>query len=99
MNHSLGRLAGILLLAFVLAACSKQTPSEPLRTAADDTLAEHALKHTSPKYRCPMHPDIVRDEPGVCPVCGMTLVKVEPPPAVAATPAPTSGEPLYEARA
>jgi len=81
MNHSLGRLAGILLLAFVLAACSKQTPSEPLRTAADDTLAEHALKHTSPKYRCPMHPDIVRDEPGVCPVCGMTLVKVEPPPA------------------
>jgi Cu(I)/Ag(I) efflux system membrane fusion protein len=93
MNHSLGRLAGILLLAFVLAACSKQTPSEPLRTAADDTLAEHALKHTSPKYRCPMHPDIVRDEPGVCPVCGMTLVKVEPPPAVAATTA--SREPLY----
>ena len=78
MNHSLGRLAGILLLAFVLVACSQQTPSESLRTAADDTLAEHALKHTSPKYQCPMHPDIVRDEPGVCPICGMTLVKIEP---------------------
>ncbi len=26
-----------------------------------------------------MHPDIVRDEPGECPICGMTLVKVEPP--------------------
>jgi Cu(I)/Ag(I) efflux system membrane fusion protein len=89
MNHSLGRLAGILLLTFVLVACSKQTPSEPLRTAADDTLAEHALKHANPKYRCPMHSDIVRDEPGVCPVCGMTLVKVEPPPAAA------SREPLY----
>ena len=93
MNHSLGRLAGILLLAFVLVACSRQTPSEPLPTAADDTLAEHALKHTSPKYRCPMHPDIVRDEPGECPICGMSLVKVEPSPEAAATPA--SRQPLY----
>ncbi len=95
MNLSLGRLAGILLLAFVLAGCSKQQPSEPLRTAADDTLAEHALKHTNPKYRCPMHPDIVRDEPGVCPICGMTLVKVEPSPEAAATPAAASRKPLY----
>jgi Cu(I)/Ag(I) efflux system membrane fusion protein len=81
MNLPLGRLAGILLLAFVLAGCSKQPPGEPLRTTADDTLAEHALKHANPRYRCPMHPEIVRDEPGVCPICGMTLVKVEPPPA------------------
>jgi Cu(I)/Ag(I) efflux system membrane fusion protein len=26
-----------------------------------------------------MHPQIVRDEPGQCPICGMTLVKVEEP--------------------
>ena len=26
------------------------------------------------KYHCPMHPNIVRDEPGECPVCGMRLV-------------------------
>ena len=95
MNLSLGRLAGILLLAFVLAGCSKQQPSEPLRTAADDTLAEHALKHTNPRYRCPMHPDILRDEPGVCRICGMTLVKVEPSPAAAPPPAATAGTPLY----
>jgi Cu(I)/Ag(I) efflux system membrane fusion protein len=25
-----------------------------------------------------MHPDVVRDEPGKCPICGMTLVKVAP---------------------
>ena len=25
------------------------------------------------KYRCPMHPEVVRDEPGPCPVCGMAL--------------------------
>lgn len=25
-------------------------------------------------YRCPMHPEVVTDEPGVCPVCHMALV-------------------------
>ncbi len=25
------------------------------------------------KYTCPMHPEIVRDEPGDCPKCGMAL--------------------------
>lgn len=27
-------------------------------------------------YACPMHPEIVRDEPGQCPICGMDLVAV-----------------------
>ncbi len=73
------RLLSLVLFACMLAACSKQ-PSEPARNAADDTLAEHAIKHTNPKYRCPMHPDVIRDQPGECPICGMTLVKVEPAP-------------------
>ncbi|HYS25442.1 MAG TPA: HAD-IC family P-type ATPase, partial [Vicinamibacterales bacterium] len=25
------------------------------------------------RYTCPMHPDIVRDGPGACPICGMAL--------------------------
>lgn len=28
------------------------------------------------KYTCPMHPEIVRDEPGSCPICGMDLVRM-----------------------
>jgi Cu2+-exporting ATPase len=28
------------------------------------------------KYTCPMHPEIVRDEPGDCPICGMDLVRM-----------------------
>ena len=26
-------------------------------------------------YTCSMHPEIIRDKPGSCPICGMTLVK------------------------
>src|SRR4026208_999930 len=28
------------------------------------------------KYPCPMHPEIVRDAPGSCPICGMALEPV-----------------------
>jgi Cu+-exporting ATPase len=28
------------------------------------------------KYTCPMHPEIVRDGPGSCPICGMALEPV-----------------------
>ncbi|MEI2823747.1 MAG: efflux RND transporter periplasmic adaptor subunit [Chitinophagaceae bacterium] len=28
-------------------------------------------------YTCPMHPEIIRDKPGNCPICGMHLVKKE----------------------
>lgn len=79
------RVAALALLALAVAACSKQ-PSEPLRSAADDTVAEHAIKHTKPRYRCPMHPEVVSDQPGACPICGMTLVQVDPPAA-----APSAG--------
>lgn len=40
------------------------------RPAATGTLAEGATV----KYTCAMHPNIIRDEPGSCPLCGMTLI-------------------------
>jgi Cu+-exporting ATPase len=30
------------------------------------------------KWTCPMHPEIVRDEPGACPICGMALEPLHP---------------------
>src|ERR1039458_9028262 len=31
---------------------------------------------SSTRYTCPMHPEIVRNAPGDCPICGMALVPV-----------------------
>ena len=69
-------LAASLVLLF-LSACEQEAsaPGEPLATALDDTAMEHAAKHLDPRYVCPMHPQIVKDEPGTCPICGMDLVQ------------------------
>lgn len=29
-------------------------------------------------FTCPMHPEIIRDAPGSCPICGMDLIPMEP---------------------
>ncbi len=43
--------------------------------------AEHAAHggggEDAEEYTCPMHPEVVRDEPGSCPICGMDLVPRE----------------------
>ena len=32
--------------------------------------------HLAPQYTCPMHPEVMRDQPGSCPKCGMALEPV-----------------------
>lgn len=33
-------------------------------------------QHHTQKYTCPMHPQIIKDDPGNCPLCGMQLVSL-----------------------
>ncbi len=79
-THNWRRHGRLLSMAtfLVLAGCadtdSAKPASEALSEALDDSAMEHALKHMDTKYVCPMHPQIVRDEPGNCPICGMSLV-------------------------
>lgn len=56
----------IILLVFmgVISACSNPKPV-PIILQVKSTI----------KYSCPMHPQILEDHPGSCPICGMTLVK------------------------
>ncbi len=30
------------------------------------------------RFTCPMHPEVIRDEPGSCPICGMALEAMDP---------------------
>src|SRR4030095_8760898 len=55
----------ILLVGFI--ACSNDK----------DPHAGHKEQTTKELYNCPMHPEIIREKPGNCPICGMTLVKKE----------------------
>jgi len=34
-------------------------------------------EHAAVRYQCPMHPQVIQDGPGTCPICGMDLVPVE----------------------
>ncbi|CAM2964935.1 membrane fusion protein, Cu(I)/Ag(I) efflux system [Flavobacterium succinicans] len=33
------------------------------------------MEHQNEVYTCSMHPEVIKDKPGSCPICGMTLVK------------------------
>jgi Cu2+-exporting ATPase len=41
-------------------------------------LIEQPKARETVQYTCPMHPEIVRNAPGPCPICGMDLVPMEP---------------------
>lgn len=56
----------VFLAAYVLVACTGKE--------------EHQHADTGTTYTCPMHPQIVEDEPGSCPICGMDLVAVKKQP-------------------
>ena len=43
-----------------------------------DLVKAPELMAAKTKYTCPMHPEIVQDEPGNCPICGMDLVPMQP---------------------
>jgi hypothetical protein len=50
--------------------------AEPTGTAQTTQAREHAAPMAE-TYICPMHPQVVKNAPGKCPICGMTLVKKE----------------------
>src|SRR5690242_19443198 len=36
---------------------------------------DHKHAEQADTYTCPMHPTVISDKPGACPVCGMDLVR------------------------
>jgi Cu(I)/Ag(I) efflux system membrane fusion protein len=46
------------------------------RRGAPGHVHDGATVEAKEQWQCPMHPSIVQDHPGDCPICGMKLVKV-----------------------
>ena len=55
-------LSIFIFITFFFIACGKKEQNAQNKTEGT-------------KYTCPMHPQIVQDKPGTCPICGMDLVK------------------------
>lgn len=57
----------LLFCALILACNNGKEPSNEHEN--------HSNQQEQKVYTCPMHPEIIRNEPGQCPICGMDLVE------------------------
>lgn len=55
------------------------SPESVLSSEEETSAANSASSSTSGRYTCPMHPEIIRSEPGSCPICGMALEPMDIP--------------------
>ena len=72
---------------FCSARCREKFAADPdryLNPSSTDPAVQHPAMGALPEaaagtiWTCPMHPEIRRDAPGSCPICGMALEPLEP---------------------
>jgi Cu+-exporting ATPase len=57
--------------------CLHAFSKEPQKYLSPKKCCEHETHEVrNAKYTCPMHPQVLRDAPGDCPLCGMALVPI-----------------------
>jgi P-type Cu+ transporter len=80
------------IYSFCCDGCRDLFRANPERYTGAATAAAHSARARAPettaplpfstrepvRYTCPMHPQIVRDRPGPCPICGMSLEPLLP---------------------
>ena len=71
-SFGLGTLLGVALLSIAVTGAGAVLVSHVLSMHGGGSTTEGAAT----LYQCPMHPTVVQDHPGNCPICGMKLVKV-----------------------
>ena len=62
---------------FCSARCRERFTTEPARYLTPSTVAPQPAAGEA-LWTCPMHPQIVREAPGSCPICGMALEPLVP---------------------
>src|SRR5579862_2670173 len=60
---------------FCGARCLERFTAEPARFLGG---GEPEAAPSAAQWTCPMHPEVVRDGPGSCPICGMALEPMMP---------------------
>lgn len=58
--------------------CQTKFKADPSIYTSGHAAAPKKPSPANAQYTCPMHPEILRDAPGACPICGMALEPVVP---------------------
>src|SRR6516164_8756736 len=71
---------------FCSSRCRERFEAEPARYLTPRVSEPHRTAAGESRWTCPMHPQIVRQDPGSCPICGMALEPMLPAEGEAANP-------------
>ncbi|MGR3506684.1 MAG: heavy metal translocating P-type ATPase [Paracoccaceae bacterium] len=63
---------------FCSETCQQKFKADPWFYASGRAAHRKTAKKDNVQYTCPMHPEIIRDAPGACPICGMALEPMVP---------------------
>ena len=63
---------------FCSGKCQTKFKADPWFYASGRAAGRKKAAPANVQYTCPMHPEIVRDAPGACPICGMALEPMLP---------------------
>jgi Cu+-exporting ATPase len=63
---------------FCGAGCRERFIAEPERYLSPMKKPRAATTPPGTQWTCPMHPEVIRDRPGACPICGMALEPMTP---------------------
>ena len=58
--------------------CQAKFKADPWFYASGRAAGQKKTAPANVQYTCPMHPEIIRDAPGACPICGMALEPMVP---------------------
>ena len=58
--------------------CQTKFMADPWHYASGRAAGQKKPAPANVQYTCPMHPEIIRDAPGACPICGMALEPMLP---------------------
>ena len=61
------------IYTFCSVTCRDRFEADPYFYVSGNAAKKSAAVPADSRYTCPMHPEIVEDGPGTCPICGMAL--------------------------